>query len=107
MKLGVGSEREAPSRVLAAAMMLPQTCGVKMPGNLDVSVLTTGNYWLQSMWLECRQSDDNPSLVYLCPKDYIFCGGANKDSATDSVRCFKMDAKKRIKDKIPNYDVLF
>lgn len=98
MKLGVGSDREAPSRILAAAMMLPQTCGVKMPGDLDLSVLTTGNYWLQSMWLECCMASDDSDVVYLYPKDYVFCGGANKDSTADSVRCFKLDAIRRIKD---------
>lgn len=100
MKLGVGTERVAPSKIFASVMMLPQTCGVKMPTNLDLSILTVGNYWLQSMWLECRETESDPNLVYLCPKDYIFCGGANKDSAADDVRCFKLDTKERIRDII-------
>lgn len=100
MKLGVGTDREAPSRILAAALMLPQTCGVKMPSNLDISILTAGNFWLQSMWLECFRKDSDPNLVLLCPKDYVFCGGINKDSTDASARCFKLDAKRRIYDII-------
>ena len=98
MKLGVGSERVSPSKILSAIFMLPQTCGVKTPTNLTLSVLTATNYWLQSMWLECKKSKNTSDLVLLCPKDFVFCGGTDKESDTGSIRSFVLDADKRIKD---------
>ncbi len=100
MKLGIGNDREAPSRIISSFFMLPPTCGVKMPANLDLSVLSTSNYWLLSMWLECDTNTGGSDDVYLIPKDYVFCGGINKDSGTDVGRYFSLDSNKRILDII-------
>ena len=100
MKLGVGTDRVSPSKILSSIFMLPQTCGVKTPSNLNLSVLTANNYWLQSMWLECKNSNVATDLVLLCPKDFVFCGGTNKEAESDTIRSFALDAEKRIKDII-------
>ena len=100
MKLGIGNDREAPSRIISSFFMLPPTCGVKMPTNLDLSVLSASNYWLLSMWLDCEVDTDNPDDVHLIPKDYVFCGGINKDSGTDVGRYFSLDSNKRMLDII-------
>ena len=100
MKLGIGNNRIAPSKVIATFMMLPSTCGVKSPGNLDYSILSIGNYWLQSMWLICETDSTNSNEIFLVPKDYIFCGGVTKDSTGDNPRYFSLDANRRISDII-------
>ena len=100
MKLGIGNDREAPSRIISSCFMLPPTCGVKMPANLDLSILSSSNYWLLSMWLECSANVGNYDEIELIPKDYVFCGGINKDSNTDEGRYFSLNANKRILDTI-------
>lgn len=100
MKLGVGNDREAPSRIISSLLMLPPTCGVKMPSNLDLSILSSSNYWLLSMWLECSAETGNANEIQLVPKDYVFCGGINKDSNTDDGRYFSLNSNKRIQDTI-------
>ncbi len=100
MKLGVGTDRIAPSKIVSAFMMLPPTCGVKTPGNLSLSILTSGNYWLQSMWLKCDTVSETPSNVFLVISDFVFSGGANKESATTECRYFTLDFTKRINDVI-------
>ena len=61
--------------VAAAFMMLPPN-GVKMPNNLQVSLLSANNYWLQSMWLECSIEASNEAIFTV--KDCIFGGGISK-----------------------------
>lgn len=48
MKLGIGTDRVSPSKVVSAFMMLPPTCGVKTPSNLQLSILSANNYSLKS-----------------------------------------------------------
>lgn len=81
MKLGM-TGKIRPSLVFPALLMLPQTCGVNMADALDVSPLTTGNYWLRSMWLDCL--DEGDDLVTLVPKDYVFAGGSSKKGNNSS-----------------------
>ena len=45
MKLGVGTEKISPSKLISSLFMLPATCTVKSPSNMDVSILTSNNYW--------------------------------------------------------------
>ena len=78
MKLSVGTKLESPSKLISSFFMLPSTCAIKNPANLDVSILSSNNFWLQSMWLKCDIPDAS-KLVYLLPKDFVFCGGCNKD----------------------------
>ena len=99
MKLGVGTKMESPNKLISAFFMLPPTCTIKTPRNLDVSILTTNNYWLQSMWLKCEQSDTSNNEVYLMPIDFIYCGGSSKEH-NEKGRFFKLDASRRITDII-------
>lgn len=99
MKLGIGTKMKTPSRLIATFFMLPPTCVVKSPNDLKNSILTTNNYWLQSMWLKCKNVNDNESEVYLIPIDFIFCGGKNKDNKGNE-RYFKLEDGKRVNDLI-------
>ena len=98
MKLGVGTERVAPSRVISAFMMLPPTCGVKTPSDLSLSILTSGNYWLQSMWIESVSYRADTTYTHLTLADCVFAGGINKDTVDGQGRYFKLDYVKRIND---------
>lgn len=98
MKLSVGTKLESPSKLISSFFMLPSTCAIKNPANLDVSILSSNNFWLQSMWLKCDIPDAS-KLVYLLPKDFVFCGGCNKDKQGNG-RYFKLEAEKRIQDII-------
>lgn len=98
MKLSVGSKLESPSKLISSFFMLPSTCTIKNPANLDVSILSSNNFWLQSMWLKCDIPDAS-KRVYLLPKDFVFCGGCNKDKQGNG-RYFKLEAEKRILDII-------
>ena len=97
MKLGIGTTMVSPSKLVSSLFMLPPTCTIKAPNNLDNSILTANNFWLQSMWLKCSQEDSSPKVVRLIPLDYYYCGGCNKDNQGIS-RYFKLDAQKRISD---------
>lgn len=96
MKLSVGTKLESPSKLISSLFMLPPTCAIKNPVNLDVSILSSNNFWLQSMWLKCDISNASKQ-VYLIPKDFVFCGGSNKDKQGKD-RYFKLEAEKRILD---------
>lgn len=104
MKLGMSGGKVRPSLLLPAVMMLPETTTINMANSLDVSPLTTGNYWLRSMWLECET--DAGGEAHFIPKDYVFSGGLSKQNgyATDdgkptgSVMYFKLDYSKRAND---------
>ena len=98
MKLAIGKDRVSPSRAIAAIMMLPVTCGVKMSSDLQISILTRNNYWLQSMWLDCQKGTNGESLLTI--KDCVFGGGINKTISDGSVRYFKLNLQERIKDVI-------
>lgn len=100
MKLGIGTDREAPSRVVSSFLMLPPTCGVKMPNNLQISILTANNYWLQSMWLEYSNENEGQNEAVFVVKDCVFGGGVSKESTDRSGRFFKLDFDKRIADII-------
>lgn len=109
MKLGIGNDRTAPSKVISSFMMLPPTCGVKTPTNLDVSILSSQNYWLQSMWLKCNIDERQPNEVQLIPLDLVFGGGTKKDKSERSCRYFCLDVNKRILDiiSLSNTEKLF
>lgn len=98
MKLSVGTKLENPSKLISSLFMLPPTCTIKNPTNLDVSILSSNNFWLKSMWLECIMSDENRQ-VYLTPNDFVYCGGSNKNRQGND-RFFKLEAEKRIADII-------
>ena len=98
MKLSVGMKLESPSKLISSLFMLPPTCAIKNPANLDVSILSSNNFWLQSMWLKCDISDASKQ-AYLIPKDFVFCGGSNKDKQGND-RYFKLETEKRILDVI-------
>lgn len=99
MKLGVGN-KVSPSKVISSFMMLPPTCGVKSPANLEQSILSTNNYWLQSMWLECKQDQNNAEQIQLTPLDLVFCGGVTKESSPERARNFRLNVNKRVEDII-------
>lgn len=99
MKLGVGTTMVSPNKLISSFFMLPPTCTIKTPKNLDISILTSNNYWLQSMWLECGQKSEISKEVYLMPIDFVFCGGNSKESSGIG-RYFKLDAERRIADII-------
>lgn len=98
MKLGIGTDRVAPSKIVSAFMMLPPTCGVKMPRNLQLSILSANNYWLQSMWLECSTSSDAGNEIVFTVKDCVFGGGISKETTGRTGRYFKLDIEKRMAD---------
>lgn len=95
MKLGVGTTKANPNKLISSFFMLPPTCNIKSPNNLDISILTSNNFWLHSMWLECKKYKLN--FVNLIPLDFIFSGGNNKENQNKE-RFFKLDAQKRIED---------
>ena len=103
MKLKTEGKLVRPSLLLPAVLMLPETTTVDMAATLDTSPLTTGNYWLQSMWLNCELTDD---VVHLVPKDYVFCGGTSKrgeyadqdGKPTGNAMFFELDYGRRIND---------
>ena len=99
MKLGVGTEKISPSKLISSLFMLPATCTVKSPSNMDVSILTSNNYWLQSMWLKCNRPNLSTKEIHLIPIDFIFCGGSSK-SEERPLRYFKLEAQKRVSDII-------
>lgn len=95
MKLGIGTDRIAPSKVVSSFMMLPPTCGVKTPSNLQLSILSANNYWLQSMWLECTMSTDAENEAVFTVKDCIFGGGISKETTDRTGRYFKLNIEKQ------------
>lgn len=103
MKLGVGTTKVNPNKLISSCFMLPPTCNIKSPNNLDISILTSNNFWLHSMWLECKKYKSN--FVNLIPLDFIFSGGNNKENKNKE-RFFKLDAPKRIIDIISLYKYL-
>lgn len=98
MKLGIGKERETPSKIISTALMLPLTCGVDKTKNPELSILTAENYWLQSAWLECYHDKKNTRLVSLVLKDLVFSGSNEIDG--EKKRYFKLNLQKRIQDII-------
>lgn len=100
MKLGIGTDHIAPSKVVSSFMMLPPTCGVKTPSNLQLSILSANNYWLQSMWLECTMSTDAENEAVFTVKDCIFGGGISKETTDRTGRYFKLNIEKRMTDII-------
>lgn len=100
MKLGIGTDRIAPSKVVSSFMMLPPTCGVKTPSNLQLSILSVNNYWLQSMWLECSTSASAENEAVFTVKDCVFGGGVSKETTDRTGRYFKLNIEKRMADII-------
>ena len=93
MKLSVG-RNVAPSKAIAAFLMLPETCGVKKASDKDLPPLCRKNFWLQSMWLDADMSQDG--IAILRPKDCVFCGGLGEQGGT--LKPFTVDFKRRIAD---------
>lgn len=100
MKLGIGTDCVSPSKVVSAFMMLPPTCGVKKTSNLQLSILSANNYWLQSMWLECSTETGAPNEVIFSVKDCIFGGGISKETTDRTGRYFILNSGKRMSDII-------
>ena len=107
MKLQIGSgadKKIPPSPLLAAFLMLPETCGVDRAEDLDRSPLTAGNYWLRSLWLDCE--DAGNGTVSFIPKSFVFGGGKSKKAGVSAkvgepdgeVRFFELDYEQRICD---------
>ena len=96
MKFGVEG-KPTPSDVVAAFLMLPETCGVKRSADVNTSVLNSKNYWLQSMWLDVDLSVTNKAIFI--PRDCVFCGGVNKDG-DGTPRYFAVNFDKRMIDVI-------
>lgn len=99
MKLGIGTKMVSPSKLISAFFMLPPTCTIKSPSNLENSILTANNFWLQSMWLKCNKHSSSDKQVNLVPIDFVYCGGCNKDQQ-ESVRYFELEGQKRVEDLI-------
>ncbi|MCI6434991.1 MAG: AAA family ATPase [Clostridiales bacterium] len=100
MKLGIGTDRIAPSKIVSSFMMLPPTCGVKTPSNLQLSILSANNYWLQSMWLECSTGVGTENEAVFTVKDCVFGGGVSKETTDRTGRYFKLNIEKRMADII-------
>ena len=97
MKLGIGTKMENPNKLISSLFMLPPVCNINSSGNLNNSIITSNNLWLQSMWLNCYFDNTKEKEVYLIPKDFIYCGGISKEQK-GKARYFKLDAQKRITD---------
>lgn len=105
MKLGVQGKVN-PNSLVAAALMLPKTCGRNMASSISVSPLTTDNYWLRSMWLDVDRN--GASVATFIPKDFVFEGGLSKrqgvttqrDTVTGDQQFFKLDYERRVEDII-------
>lgn len=96
MKLSVGDKRP-PSAVVSSFLMLPRSCGVNRSENLDVSVLSLKNYWIQSMWLDANLTQDG--IAFLGIKDCVLCGGVT-GNGNGKARYFKVHVSERIRDVI-------
>ena len=96
MKLSVGNKPN-PSAVITTFLMLPETCGVKKTENINTSVLSKNNYWLQSMWLSVEIIDENN--VFLIPRDCVIGGGVD-ESGRGSIKYFAINYSDRISDVI-------
>lgn len=90
------NRKENPSNVLAVFFMLPATCGRKNASNLNNSILSTNNYWLQSMWMTADNTA--PNTVIFTLKDCIWGGGVRGREGNE--KYFNFDINKRIKDII-------
>lgn len=109
MKLGVQGKVN-PNSLVAAALMLPKTCGRNMASSVSVSPLTTDNYWLRSMWLDVDRS--GVGVATFIPKDFVFEGGLSKrqgvttqrDTVTGDQQFFKLDYERRVEDIITMAD---
>lgn len=103
---GGSVKKVTPSLLMTAFFMLPTTCGVNMAGDLDVSPLTSGNYWLRSMWLKCEARESNKATFI--PQDFIYSGGASKrrgvatvdNKVTGKAGFFQLDYSTRMRDVI-------
>lgn len=101
MKLGVQGKVN-PNGLVAAALMLPRTCGRNMASSISVSPLTTDNYWLRSMWLDVDRS--GVGVATFIPKDFVFEGGLSKrqgvttqkDTVAGNQQFFKLDFDRRV-----------
>ena len=105
VKLGVQGKVN-PNLLIAAALMLPKTCGRNMAQSISVSPLTIENYWLRSMWLDVDRSSHG--YATLIPKDFVFEGGLSKrqgvspqkDTVVGSQQFFKLEYSSRLDDII-------
>ena len=95
MKFSVGN-KFTPSQAVAAFLMLPDPCGVKKALNIDTSVLSVKNFWLQSMWMDVEKGQDG--TVLLTARDCVFGGGVGENGGTP--KYFTVDIQKRINDII-------
>src|SRR5699024_11271475 len=64
--------------------------------SLNVSPLTTDNYWLQSMWLKCKSKDDG--TVAFIPEDFVFCGGRSNEEKNHPLEYYLLDYRRRVND---------
>lgn len=103
MKLSL-QDKVNPNLLMAAALMLPKTCGRNMAASITVSPLTTENYWLRSMWLDVDRNGTGEATFI--PKDFVFEGGLSKrqgvttqkDAITGKQQFFALDFVRRIED---------
>ena len=102
MKLSL-ENKTRPSLLIPAFLMMPDTCGRNMANSLNVSPLTTENYWLRSMRLELDRDPDG--TTWFIPLDYIFEGGCSKkkDVSSDGIVkgipvYFRLNYERRIND---------
>ena len=98
MKLGVANKIN-PGLVISAFLMLPPTCSIQSPHDLNISILARENFWLQTMNLEVSRKVLGTGSVALIVKSVVFAGGKSKRQSLEvAPRLFRLDFEKRIID---------
>lgn len=94
---GPGVDKVSPSRAISAFFMLPRTTSADASNDLNLSILSTENYWLSSMPMSYRLEPDDSGNVIFETQALYFAGGVDKKKNGER-RYFRLDAQRRIGD---------
>ncbi len=106
VKLEIESENKEkkihPSSLISTFLMLPETCCVKNPTDINAPILTKNNYWIHSMWLSVSTNSKDNNKVFFTLRDCIACGGIRSKGKVKegAEKFFMIDFKARIRDII-------
>jgi len=95
VRLGHDGKKE-PFDLVTALLMLPKSCAYKKIGDAKTTIPSTGNYWLQTIYLSATElQSDSSKAVFLSIEKCVF--GIGKK---DSEEYYELDVNKRIGDII-------
>ncbi|WP_436326898.1 AAA family ATPase [Brevibacterium sp. FAM 27836] len=96
---GPGVDKASPSRAISAFFMLPPTTYADAAADLNLSILSTGNYWLATMPMSYRYNPEPNGNIIFETQALYFAGGVDKKKGGER-RYFRLDAQRRIGDII-------